>query len=240
MSLLTRRQSLGKVGKPIYILLFSTFLLIIAFLFANTSFAFTRGITEEYIQEIKDRFQGNSDSESAPEIFLSENEPYLLAKQKVEEKLLQKAERSNASVASYIDTGFSRKSDILSFESDRISDIKIYFYVHNDSDNKERLTVNTGIKKGTLKYIRLKGATGYRWEDDELVIAYVPLAAQKSTTVTLTAIPLISHKPVPIQVKPVIRNKKGNVVGRGNSEDKTMQLKPSVDINRISNVKRAN
>ena len=227
-------------GRHFLFILLSTLLLILTLFLTTTGPVFARGITDAYIQEIKDRFQRVSDSTPATEIFLAEKEPHLLTKQTVEEKLLQKAERSNTNMDSYIDTGFSRKSDNQSYTADRISDIKIHFYVHNDSNDRELVTINTGIKKGLLKYIRLEGATGYRWENDELVIAYIPLSPQGSAVVTLTAMPLISNEAVQIQTTPKVINENGQVVSQGAAESKSVRLDSSVDIKNINSAKRAN
>ena len=87
------------------------------------------------------------------------------------------------------------------------------------------LTLNTGIHKAQLSYIRIEGATGYRWEDEELVIAYIPLTAGSSGLVTLTATPLISGEPLKIQVNPVLKNEGNATVAVGKVETAFVRAK---------------
>jgi hypothetical protein len=203
----------------------------ILFTSAKAVFAQTIADTNELIKKI-------SEGTSAPEIFLSEKQPKLLAKETVVEMLYIESKNSKNSVLSYIDTGFSRKSETESYTADRISDIKLYYYVTNNSDVRDRMTINTGIQKDVLKYLRVEGATGYRWENNELVIAYVPLAAGKSSLVTITAIPTISHEPISIETAPVLKDRSGQLIQQGVRESKTVQLESSVDLQRLNSVNK--
>ncbi|QQR65360.1 hypothetical protein IPH92_02140 [Candidatus Kaiserbacteria bacterium] len=161
-------------------------------------------------------------------------EPLFLNKQEVEKIFLDESSESKSEVLSYIDMGFSRNGDTEESVPNQISDIKIYFYVSNNSQRFDRFTINTGIQKGTLNYIRIEGATGYKWENDELVIAYVPLSAGDSTVVTVTALPLISEKPLEIKVSPVVKNREGSVMNTGSIKNKTIYPTSSSNFKEIN------
>ncbi len=99
--------------------------------------------------------------------------------------------------------------------SDLISDVAFYFSVSNPTRNPlSLLTIPTGIKQGTLHYIRIEGATGYTWENGELVIAYVSLPPGGSTIVTVTGLPLISEHPITLDIAPKIRLSDGQIIAQ--------------------------
>lgn len=146
----------------------------------------------------------------------------LLDNKEIERVLFQEYTESKTHILSYIDTGFSEEVDAVGGVSDEISDINIHFYVTNPFLEDMRMTLNTGIKKGVLTDIHINGATGYRWDDNELVIAYIPLQPQGSTLVTLTAMPIISNKKIDIEISPVLKNKFGDVISTGSVESRSI------------------
>lgn len=237
---LVQWRSIGKIFLPIFLLVAFSFLVVTFLYTREDSYASANVITDGETLELVENLFDTSDSSTQSGIFLAENEPRLLNKIDAEEKLIQKFQETKESVVAFIDTGFIRKSDNQTPISDRISDIKIYFYIKNNSDQRERLTVNTGIKRGTLKNIRIEEATGYRWENDELVIAYIPLEAESASVVSLTAIPTVTHKPVEISVNPTLKNRNGEVVSQGDQILKTIQLDSQVDIENIYTTRKVN
>ncbi len=170
---------------------------------------------------------GRPDAAQAPpaEQVVSEDKPEFLNRSAVENKFISEFAESKLAVLSDIDTGFSDSGSVPDKTSSQVSDIKIYFHVYNPLRERALLTLNTGIRKGLLSYIRIEGATGYRWEADELVIAYVPLPAGSSGLVTLTATPLISGEPLKIQVNLVLKNEGNATVAVGAVETAFVRAK---------------
>ncbi len=156
---------------------------------------------------------------------IPEDKPEFLDRSAVEKELAKEFAKSKSAIVTNIDTGFSDSGNVSNKTSSQISDIKIYFHVYNPLRERALLTLNTGIRKGLLTYIRVEGSTGYKWEDDELVIAYIPLPAGSSGLVTLTATPLISGKSLKIQVTPVLKNEGGPIISIGTAETAFVRAK---------------
>ena len=103
---------------------------------------------------------------------------------------------------------------------DSISEVTFDLSVSNPTDKAlSLLTIPTGIKQGTLNYIRVTGATGYEWQNGELVIEYVSLPPHGSAIVTVTGLPLISTDDVVIDIAPKVKDKDGVVI----AQDKPLQ-----------------
>ena len=97
---------------------------------------------------------------------------------------------------------------------DSISEMSFKIYIANNTKkNMPLMKIRTGIKEGTLNYIRVEGATGYTFENSELVLAYVSLRPGESTIVTVTGIPLISADDISFDITPTVRDRSGTSVG---------------------------
>ncbi len=122
--------------------------------------------------------------------------------------------KRNVTIISASDSDFlASMSDPAS--TDLISDVTFYFHVSNPTNDKlSLLTIPTGIREGTLNYIRIEGATGYKWRDGQLVIAYVSLPPGGSATVSVTGLPLISVEPVTIVISPTVRSEDGVLLAK--------------------------
>ncbi len=195
------------------------------------------GLQSVLAQMESDRNRGDSDVSSfvsaveAPSIAtpIRAAEPPPINKKKpefskpgdVEKMFVGKNIGKGPAVVSHVDTGFVNDEDA----ANTISDVKIYFYVTNGSAQNNRLTLYTGIRKGTLSYLRIEGATGYRWEDGELVVAYISLPPNGATIVTITALPFLSNEALNLNLAPVLKNKAGSVIARGAAESKTLMGK---------------
>ncbi|OGG50388.1 hypothetical protein A2704_05630 [Candidatus Kaiserbacteria bacterium RIFCSPHIGHO2_01_FULL_54_36b] len=159
----------------------------------------------------------------------------LLDRLAVEKSFAKEFDKSHSPVLSYIDVGFSEdESEGSDLASEEIFDIKIYFHVFNPSQQKARLTLNTGIKRGILHDIKIEGATGYRWENDELVIAYIPLLSKGSAIVSLTALPLHSTESLDVTVTPVLKDKSGSVLSSAPSEKASIKPKSTEALSKLS------
>jgi|SRR3989338_2153075 len=151
---------------------------------------------------------------------VADGKPKLLDRDSVEKILFQK-HKEGTSVESYIDTGEESNIDA---SSNFISDIRIYFLVSTEQA-QNRLTLHTGIQDESVNFVRVEGATGYKWENGELVIAYISLPENGSTMVTVTVLPLISERKVKITVAPELEDKSGNVIAKGTAESKYVRAK---------------
>jgi hypothetical protein len=109
----------------------------------------------------------------------------------------------------------------VSTSPDSIGDIQFYIRITNaTANNVPLLSIPTGIREGTLNYVRVEGATGYRWINGELVLQYVSLLPDASTVVTVTGLPLISSDSVQIALSPSIRNQDGTVLAQAPASPK--------------------
>ena len=145
----------------------------------------------------------------------------LLERSEIEEFFLAK-HPDKTSIHSFIDSGEVGDINALSNE---VFDIKIHFFVSSTLPASNRLTLRTGIAEGLLTYLRLEGATGYYWDNGELVIAYVSIPEGGSEIVTLTALPVISGKKTKISTAPVLLDKEGNEIAKGSPESVTLRSK---------------
>ena len=140
-------------------------------------------------------------------------------------KAFLKKSHEGLSVESYVDTGFSDDESASTSTTADISDIKIYFYITNDSQQRSLLTLNTGIRKESVNYLRIKGATGYRWENDELVLGDISLPPNGVSMVTITGRPLISDKKQQFDITPIFKDENGSVIASGTLNSKSVKPK---------------
>ena len=127
------------------------------------------------------------------------------------------AKHQNTQNGISVSTVFADEVDpSVSTSPDSIDEIEIYIQVTNTSaQNMPQLSVPTGIRKGTLTYVRVEGVTGYEWIDGELVLQYVSLAPGASVVLSVTGLPVISPDPVSISLQPAVLDQSSRLLVRG-------------------------